>query len=106
MKLPPFPLPLFTAFFDIMSNNTRYGLAVLAANKETLKRFRLHQNVIIHDTTDRHVKHYGTVAGFQLNCFGELCVKFNIAVYDMDEAARPVMILHPENGGYNIEIIE
>lgn len=89
-----------------MSTTFRYDGAVLAANKETLKRFKLHQNVIIHDTADRRAKHYGTVAGFQLNCFGELCVKFNIAVYDMDEAARPVMILHPGNGGYNIEIIE
>lgn len=89
-----------------MSTNIRYSLSVLAANKETLKRFKLHQNVIIHDTADPRIKHYGTVAGFQLNCFGELCVKFNIAVYDMDEPARSVMVLHPGNGSQSIEIVE
>lgn len=89
-----------------MSTTFRYSGAVLASNKETLKKFKLRQNVIIHDAADPRVKHYGVVAGFALNCFGELCVKFDLAVYDGDKNPHQQMVLHPGNGNHSIEIVE
>lgn len=83
----------------------RLDFNTLKKNKETLQRFTVGQNVILHDVNDCRSKFYGHVIGFVLNPAifqqGELMVRISLAA----ESAENQLDLDPETDKFTIEVI-
>jgi hypothetical protein len=88
---------------EIPMSKIPMSTALLKQNLETLQRFKVGQNVIIHDSDDWHVKRYGWITGFSYNSMDELLVTVSIATM----AGQPPdsVDLHPLNAMFSIQIV-
>lgn len=79
------------------------SISLLKQNKDTLERFKMFQNVIIHLTATS--KHYGYVSGFGLNTLGEVVLEVTYAENFNNTPTTSKLHIHPLNNVSRVEIV-
>lgn len=82
--------------------NSTAKKSILEKNIKTLRKFKVGTNVVVSDVyplESTSSAQFGTITGFSLNCFGELCVQVALATQTDTPEIRA---FHPENATFTI----
>lgn len=77
-------------------------IATIERNTNVLSMYPVGANVVISDAESPRKKRYGVLVGYQLNCFGELCVKVDLATMD---GRQDLHVLNPFNMSFMIKVV-
>lgn len=86
----------------MFQNTPETNDVVINQNTTVLCRYPIGTNIVISDPESHLKKRYGTVVGYKLNCFGELCVKVDLATFD---GTQDLHVLHTYNKMFTIKVV-
>jgi len=90
-----------------MIDHNERNKAVCNANKEWLRLYHLNDNVLVTYRDGNH--QFGTIVGFDYNCFNEVILRIQLVKeYQVPGSSKPVdtaafLCLHPGNKTFEIE---